>query len=135
MSECGDSVDSGQRSKGSWRNKIPDVSSLYLGSEGIESLLCREHGQEFKHFCITHMTELCITCRRMKHKHCKAAVVSIGEAAEKVYSRIHGEKIGQSVKDIAERFNNITSDVESLKTKLLSIRKLAVEKILKTRKD
>ena len=134
MAEGGDSVDSGQNSSGSWRNKVPVVSSLYLGSDGMEPLLCREHGQEFKHFCTTHITELCITCKRMEHKHCKT-IISIEEAAENVYSEFHGEKIGQSAKDLIDRFNDIKGVVESLKTKLPSIRKIAVDQMLKARKD
>ena len=134
MAEGGDSVDSGQKPGDSWRNKVPDVSSLYLGSDGMEPLLCREHGQEFKHFCTTHMTELCTTCKRMEHKHCKT-IISIEEAADKIYSQIHGEKIGQSAKDLIERFNDIKCLVESLKAKLPNIRKIAVDEILKVRKD
>ena len=67
MAEGGDSVDSGRKQRGGWRDKIPDISSLYLGSEEVQPVLCRDHGQEFKYFCKGHMTELCITCRRMEH--------------------------------------------------------------------
>ena len=67
MAEDGDSVDSGRKSRDSWRDNIPAISSLYLGSESVEQVLCREHSQEFKYFCKSHMTELCITCRKMEH--------------------------------------------------------------------
>ena len=134
MAEGGDSVDSGRKTSGNWENEIPDVSSLYLGSDGMEPLLCRMHGQEFKHFCTTHMTELCITCRRMEHKQCET-VISIEDAAENIYSQFHGEKIGQSAKDLKERFNDVKGVVESLQAKLPNIRKIAVDQMLKARKD
>ena len=51
MAEGGDSVDSGHKSRDSWRDNIPAISSLYLGSESVEQVLCREHSQEFKYFC------------------------------------------------------------------------------------
>ena len=96
MAEGGDSLDSGQTSRGRWRDNFPDISSLYLGSDAIESVRCREHGQEFIHFCKTHMTELCITCNRMEHRRCKT-VIDIKEAGENIYSELHDKKITQSL--------------------------------------
>ena len=134
MAESGDSVDSGRKSGVDWRNNIPDVSSLYLGSEEVEPLLCREHGQEFRYFCKTHMTELCITCRKMEHKHCKT-VIGIKEAAENIYSKIHGKKIVQSVKDLIDRFKDCKVAAEYLKSKLPNKREHVVDKVRKARKD
>ena len=134
MAEGGDSVDSGRGSGVGWRDKIPDVSSLYLGSEEVEPLLCREHGQEFRYFCKTHMTELCITCRKMEHKHCKT-VIGIKEAAENIYSKIHGKKIVQSVKDLIDRFKDCKVAAENLKSLFPNKRELIVDKVRKARKD
>ena len=128
MAEGGDSVDSGQTSRGRWRDNMPDISSLYLGSDGIEPVLCREHGQEFKHFCKTHMTELCITCSRMEHKRCKT-VIDIKDAAENIYSKLHGEKITQSVKDLNERFKDLKAAVEDIKSKLPIKTNDAIDKV------
>ena len=134
MAEGGDSVDCGRKSGGSWRDKRPDITSLYLGSEEVEPVLCREHGQEFKHFCKAHMTELCITCRRMGHKNCKT-VFDIKEAADKIYSKTHGEKIIKSVKDLGERFKDLKAAAEDLKTKCPSKRIFAMDKVKQARKN
>ena len=134
MAEGGDSVDSGQTSRGRWRDNMPDISSLYLGSDGIEPVRCREHGQEFKHFCKTHMTELCITCSRMEHKRCKT-VIDIKDAAENIYSKLHGEKITQSVKDLNERFKDLKAAVEDIKSKLPIKTNDAIDKVRQKRKD
>ena len=134
MAEGGDSVDSGQTSRGRWRDNMPNMSSLYLGSDGIEPVLCREHGQEFKHFCKTHMTELCITCRRMEHKQCKT-VIDIKDAAENIYSKLHGGKITQSVKDLNERFKDLKAAIEDMKTKLPIKTNEAIDKVKQKRKD
>ena len=134
MAEGGDSVDSGQTSRGRWRDNMPDMSSLYLGSDGIEPVRCREHGQEFKHFCKTHMTELCITCRRMEHKQCKT-VIDIKDAAENIYSKLHGGKITQSVKDLNERFKDLKAAIEDMKTKLPIKTNAAIDKVKQKRKD
>ena len=134
MAEGGDSVDSGGKSSVGWRDNIPDISSLYLGSEEVEPVLCREHGQDFKHFCKAHMTELCITCRRMAHKNCKI-VLDIKEAAKNIYSEIHGEQIIQSVNDLAERFKDLKAAAEDLKTKCPSKRNFAIDKLKESRKN
>ena len=138
MAEGGDSCDSVDSSLksgvGLRRDKIPDFSTLYLGSEGVEPVLCREHGQEFKYFCKNHMTELCSTCRRMEHKKCNL-VVDIEKAAEDSFSKIHGEKIIQSIKDLIERFKDCKAAAENLKSKFPYKRELAVEKVKQARKN
>ena len=134
MAEGGDSVDSGQTSRGRWRDNMPDMSSLYLGSDGIEPLRCREHGQEFKLFCKTHMTELCITCSRMEHKRCKT-VIDIKDAAENINSKLHGGKITQSVKDLDERFKDLKAAIEDMKTKLPIKTNAALDKVKQKRKE
>ena len=105
-----------------WRNNIPDVSSLYLGSDEVEQVLCREHSQELKYFCQGHMAELCITCRTMEHRNCKT-VIDIKEAAENIYSEVHGKKIIQSVKCLVEQFKDFKAIAEHLKSKLKQARK------------
>ena len=132
MAESGDSV-SGRKSDVDRRDEIMDLSSLHLGSEDAEPVLCREHVQECKHFCKIHMTELCSTCRRMEHKKCKR-VVDIKEASEDIFSKIHGEKIIQSVKNLIERFNDCKAAAENLKSKFPNKRELAVDKVKQARK-
>ena len=134
MAEGGDSVDSGRKQGGGWRDKIPDISSLYLGSEEVQPVLCRDHGQEFKYFCKGHMTELCITCRRMEHKNCKT-VIDIEQAAATIYSDDHGEKIIQSVKYLIDRFQDCKVAVENLKSLFPDKIESAVDKVRKARKD
>ena len=133
MAEGGDSVDSGQTSRGGWKDNMPDVSSLYLGSDGIEPLRCREHGQEFKHFCKTHMTELCITCSRMEHKHC--TIIDIKDAVENIYSKLHDKKITKSVKDLTERFKDLKAAGEDIKSKLSIQTNAAIDKVKQNRKE
>ena len=134
MAEGGDSVDSGRKQGGGWRDKIPDISSLYLGSEEVQPVLCRDHGQEFKYFCKGHMTELCITCRRMEHKNCKT-VIDIEQAAATIYSDDHGEKIIQGVKDLIDRFQDCKVAAENLKSLFPDKIESAVDKVRKARKD
>ena len=133
MAEGGDSVDSGRKSR-SWRDEIPEMTSLYLGSEEVEPVLCREHGQEFKHFCKAHMTELCIMCRRMEHRTCKP-VMDIEDAADDIYSEMHGVKIIQSVKNLIDRFKDCKAAAEDLKSKVPEKEKLALDKLKQARKD
>ena len=133
MAESGDS-DSGRKSDVDRRDEIMDLSSLHLGSEDVKPVLCREHGQEFKHFCKIHMTELCSTCRRMEHKTCKT-VVDIEEASEDIFSKSHGEKIIQSVKNLIERFKDCKAAAENLKSKVPNKRELAVGKVKQARKN
>ena len=136
MAEGGDFVDSGQTSRGRWRHNLPDIPSLYLSSDDIEfePVRCREHGQEFKHFCKTHMTELCITCSRMEHKRCKT-VIDIKDATENIYSKLHDEKITQSVKDLNERFKDLKAVGEDIKSKLFTKTNSAIDKVKQSRKD
>ena len=134
MAEGGDSVDSGRKQGGFLRGKIPDISSLYLGSEEVQPVLCRDHGQEFKYFCKGHMTELCITCRRMEHKNCKT-VIDIEQAAATIYSDDHGEKIIQSVKYLIDRFQDCKVAAENLKSLFPDKIESAVDKVRKARKD
>ena len=44
------------------------LSSLNLVSEPVDPPVCKEHGQEFKYFCKSHMVELCLACKRIQHK-------------------------------------------------------------------
>ena len=119
---------------GGWRDRIPDISSLYFSSEEVEPVLCKEHGQEFKHFCKSHMTELYIKCRRMGHKNCET-VIDIEEAADNIFTYSHGEKVIQSVKGLMERFKDCKAAAEDLKSKVPNKRKLFVDKVRKARKD
>ena len=134
MTEGGDSVDSGQTSRGGWRDNILDISSLHLDSDTVEPVRCREHGQEFKHFCKTHMTELCITCSRVEHRRCKT-VIGIKAAAENIYSKLHDEKITKSVKDLTERFKDLKAAGEDIKSKLSIQTNAAIDKVKQQRKD
>ena len=133
MAEGGDSVDGGRKFRGSLRDNIPDISSLCVGSESVEPMLCREHSQEFKYFCKVHMTEMCIACKRMGHRNCKA-VEDLGKAAEDIYSNNHGKMIIQSVKDLSERFKACKNAVEDIKNKMPFKRKLALENVKHARK-
>ena len=57
---------------------------LSLDSVSVEPGLCKEHGQDLKYFCKTHVTEFCITCRRIGHTDC-INIVDVEEAAD-IYS-------------------------------------------------
>ena len=132
----GDEVDSGRR-RDHYNQRMEDtetsISLLSLGSESLEPVLCREHSQEFKYFCKSHMTELCITCRRMEHKNCKT-VIDIEEAAEDIYSKTHGEKIIKSVRELSERFKECKAAIEEIKNMMPNKRKVALDNVKHTRK-
>ena len=100
----------------------------------VEPAVGREHGQEFTYFCKNHMTELCSTCRRMEHKKCKT-VVDIEEASEDSFSKIHGEKIIQSVRDLIDSFKDCKAAAGNLKSKFPNKRELAVDKEKQARKN
>ena len=138
MAEGEGTVDSGQtpRRRFTWRNNIEfqNIPSMYFGSDGIQAVRCREHGQEFKHFCKTHMTELCIACGRMEHKYCKT-VIDIEESAENIYSKLHDEKITQSVKDLTERFKDLKAAGEDINSKLSITTNAAIDQVKQQRKD
>ena len=125
MAESGDFlIDYDRKSRGS---SIPDISLLNLGAESVEPMLCREHSQKCNYFCKAHMTELCITCRRLGHKNCKTVtVIDIEEAAEDIYNRRQGEMIIHSVEALSERFKKYKAAVEYLKDKVLGKRKYAL---------
>ena len=97
------------------RDKVPDISSLDLDVANNGAVLCREHRQEVKHFCKAHLAEVCRMCIQKEHKHCKN-VIDVDEAAETIYSNVHGEKIIQSLKDLSERFKDIKAAIKRLKT-------------------
>ena len=88
-----------------------DITSLYLSSDEIQSVVCRDHAQEFKHFCEVHKTSLCITCRRIGHTRCKA-VIGIKEASKNVYSEAHGEKIIKSLTEHVKHFRDCMAALE-----------------------
>ena len=112
----------------------PTLSSMTLGSESGDASLCKEHRHEVKYFCKSHIVELCLTCRRMKHKHC-TTVVGIEQAAREIYTEGHGDKIIQSVKQLAERFDECQATARKSKAKLPSKRQAAIDSVKQTRKS
>ena len=114
--------------------EIPNIPSLYLGSDGIEPVRCREHGQEFKQVCKTHMTELCITCRRIEHKRCKT-VIDIRDASENINCKLHGRKNTESVKNLSEHFTELKAAGEDIKAQLPIKTNSAIDKVKQKRKD
>ena len=113
---------------------MPSLSSLTLGSEPVDPPVCKEHGHEFKYFCKSHRVELCLTCRRMEHKNCKT-VINIEQAAREVYSGNHGGKIIQSIKQLAERFDECQATARKSKTDLPGKRQSAIDSVKQTRKS
>ena len=113
---------------------MPSLSSLTLGSEPVDPPVCKEHGHEFKYFCKSHRVELCLTCRRMEHKNCKT-VINIEKAAREIYSEAHGDKIIQSVKQIAERYDECQATARKSKTDLPDKRQSAIDSVKQTRKS
>ena len=94
---------------------MPYLSSLTLGSESVDSPVCKEHGHEYKYFCKSHRVEVCLTCRRMEHKNCQT-VLNIEQAAREVYSGSQRGKIIQSIKQLAERFDECQTSTCKSKT-------------------
>ena len=94
-----------------------NLSSLTLGSETIETHICKEHGTEIKFFCKEHMVELCLTCKLMKHKRC-GAVVSLEQAANDVFDEVHYDKIGESMEELLTWFEKCKEKSESEKKRL-----------------
>ena len=109
------------------------MSSLTLGSEAIETPVCKEHGAEIKFFCKTHMAELCLTCKLMKHKRCDL-VVSLGQAAKEVHSEVHCNKIGGSLGDLLAWFTTCKERSESEKQTLNGQKQNAIDNVKHTRK-
>ena len=112
---------------------MQNLSSLTLGSESVDAPVCKEHGHEFKYFCKGHMSELCLTCRRMEHKNCKI-VINIEEAARSIYTESHAGKIIQSVKQLAERFGKCQGTARAAKGKLNGKRQVVIDSVKQTRK-
>ena len=114
-------------------DEIPSLSSLTLGSESTETPLCREHEREFKYFCVSHMTELCQTCRLMEHKTCDK-VVPFEKAAKDVFTEGHSEKILKSLKEIIDSFGKCKSTAQGNKDKLYKNKQSATDSVNQARK-
>ena len=111
-----------------------DITSLYLSSDEIQSVVCRDHAQEFKHFYEVHKTSLCITCRRIGHTSCKA-VIGIKEASEYIYSEAHGEKIIKSLTEHVKHFRDYMAALEDTTNNISKKSKLVIGQIEQTRKE
>lgn len=110
------------------------LSSLNLVSEPVDPTVCKEHGQEFKYFCKSHMEELCLACRRIQHKNCKT-VVDMEEAAREKYTTSHTDKITQSLKQLSERFGFCKATARKSKAKLPNKRQSVIDSVKQTRKS
>ena len=69
----------------------------------------------------------------MERKNCKT-VIDIEEAAEDIYSKTHGEKIIQSVRELSERFKDYKATIEEIKDKMPNKRKVALDNVKHARK-
>lgn len=113
--------------------ELISMSSLDLGSEAlIETPLCKEHSQNFKHFCMEHRIGLCHTCRLMDHKACKE-VMRIEKAAAQVYSEGHSEKILKSVCGLQDTFEELKILWKRNREKLIQQRQTALDSLKEIR--
>ena len=136
MAAFSDSADSGQNIRQSWGTEtdiVHDVSTLDIGSDTAEPVLCQWHRLELKYFCKVHMEELCTTCKRMKHDNCDS-ILDIKQATKEIYSKDHGEKIMQSIRDLCGQFNDCKTVAEGLKDNLQAKKAVYLDNLQRTRK-
>lgn len=135
MAEGRDSTDSGNRWSSDTKldDSMPSMSSLSRSSDSVEAIVCGNHKQEVTYFCKTHMEELCFTCKCKKHGSCNT-VIDITRAAKEIYSKSHGQKIIQSLKELSDRFNDCKTATEELKHNLQENRRIACDTLKQIRK-
>ena len=114
-------------------DEIPSWTSLTLGSDAIETPLCKDHEQKLTYFCVGHMTELCQSCRLMDHKNC-VQVIEFDKALYDVFSEGHSKNILKSMKDIVDNFSKCKSIAQSNRDKLFKSKQSAIENVKQARK-
>ena len=113
-------------------DEIPSLSSLTLGSDSNETPLCKDHESAIKYFCISHMTELCQSCRLMEHKQC-ANVTKIEKASCDMFTEEHSIKILKSMEDMKDIFSKCKSTAQRNRDMLYSGKQSAIDTVKQAR--
>ena len=112
-------------------DEIPSLSSLTLGSEAMETPICTEHGRRFEHFCVNHMTIVCLTCKLIEHKACKN-IIELTKAACDIYSEGHSRDILKSMEALLDGFSKCNEKAQNSKDDLYKCKDAEINKVKQT---
>ena len=112
-------------------DEIPSLSSLTLGSEAMETPMCTEHGRQFEHFCVNHMTIVCQTCKLIEHKAC-TNIIELKKAACDVYSGGHHRDIHKSIEALLDGFSKCNEKAQNSKDDLYKCKDAEIDKVKQT---
>ena len=112
-------------------DKIPTLSSLTLGSEAMETPICTEHGRQFEHFCVNHMTVVCQSCKLIEHKGC-TNIIELEKAACDVYSEGHHRDILKSMEELQDGFSKCNEKAQNNKDDLYKCKDAEINKVKQT---
>ena len=109
-------------------NDIPSLTALTLGSEAMETPTCKDHQRPITYVCISHMTELCPSCRMMEHKKCNN-VTEFRNAIHSVFTEEHTTRIHGSLEELIDRLNKCKDKIENNKDELLKDQQTAIDNV------
>ena len=112
-------------------DEIPSLSSLTLASEAMETPMCTEHGRQFEHFCVNHMTIVCQTCKLIEHKAC-TNIIELKKAACDVYSEGHHRYILKSMEALLDGFSKCNEKAQNSKDDLYKCKDAEIDKVKQT---
>ena len=112
-------------------DEIPTLSSLTLGSEAMETPICTEHGRQFEHFCVNHMTIVCQSCKLIEHKGC-TNIIELTKAACDVYSEGHHRYILKSMEALLDGFSKCNEKAQNSKDDLYKCKEAELNKVKQT---
>ena len=115
-------------------NDIPSLASLTLGSEAMETPTCKDHQRPITHFCLSHMSELCPSCRMVEHKKC-SSVTEFRKAIQSVFTEEHPTRIYESLEILMGRFNKCKDKARSNKDKLVKEQQSAIDNVKQARQS
>ena len=113
-------------------NEIPSLTSPTLGSEAMDTPTCKDHQRPIMHFCISHMTELCPTCRMMEHKKCNN-ITEFRKAIRSVFTEEHTTRIHGSLENLICHFNKCKDNAERCKDNLFKDQQSAIDNVKQAR--
>ena len=114
-------------------DEIPTLTSLTLGSEALETPTCKDHERPITYFCISHMTELCQTCRLMDHKTC-ANIIEFEKAVHDLFTKEHSKRLLKSLEEIITHLSKCKDTAQSNRDQLDKSKQSAIDDIKQARK-
>ena len=114
-------------------DEIPSFTSLTLTSEAMETPTCKDHKRPITNFCISHMDELCPSCRLMEHKRCEN-ITEFKKAVQSVFTEEHKTRINSSLDELIHGFDKCKSKAQRNRDSLCQSKQSAIDDVKQARK-